>query len=100
MYMYIIFLKDGTTAIDVAKKYGHGEILKELEKHVSSQPVVIPFKDLELEKTVGKGTFGVVHKGYWTSSGRGRQLVAVKQVTAVDEKEVSTSTLRCRGVLC
>ena len=53
------------------------------------EPVVIPFQDLELKETIGKGTFGVVRKGYWTSSDGGRQLVAVKQVDGVDEKEVS-----------
>ena len=69
--------------------------MEELEKHtapgqpVAREPVIIAFKDLELEETVGKGTFGVVRKGYWTSSDGGRQLVAVKQVDAVDEKEVS-----------
>ena len=51
--------------------------------------MVIPFKDLQLKETVGKGMFGVVRKGYWTSSDGGRQLVAVKQVDGMNEKEVS-----------
>ena len=70
--------------------------MEELKKHTARQPVVIPFSDLEFKETVGKGTFGVVRKGYWTSSDGGRQLVAIKQVDAVDEKEVSYKLL-CRG---
>ena len=93
---YCLFcMQKGNTSFDIANQYGHCSVMEELEKYTARQLVVIPFKDLDFKETVGKGTFGVVRKGYWTSSDRGRQLVAIKQVDAVDEKEVSYKLL-CR----
>ena len=93
-YMYLFSMQDGDTPFDIAKKHSHDSVMAELEKQTASQPVarepvVIAFKDIELKETVGKGAFGAVFKGYWTSSDGGRQLVAIKQLSKVVEKEVS-----------
>ena len=99
MTLYLFSMQDGYTPFDCAKKNGHDSVMEELKKQTASQPVatepvarepvVIAFKDIELKETVGKGAFGAVFKGYWTSSDGGRQLVAIKQLSKVVEKEVS-----------
>ena len=50
--------------------------------------MVIPFRDLELKEEVGEGGFGVVRKGYWTSSDGRKKLVAIKQLKGMDKHEV------------
>ena len=87
-------MQNGHTPFDYAKQNGHDSVMEELKKQTAREPVarvpvVIAFKDIELKETVGKGAFGAVFKGYWTSSDGGRQLVAIKQLSKVVEKEVS-----------
>ena len=66
-------MQNGETPSDIAKKNGHDSLVEELKSHTASQPVdsqpmMIPFKDLEFVEIVGSGACGVVRKGYWTFS--------------------------------